>query len=61
MTGTEEGRQNGLMIRRQQTGNADVFTTMILDILHSLLNVSEPRLFETLLRRIRLWQAFMER
>ncbi len=34
---------------------------MILDILHSLLNVSEPRLFETLLRRIRLWQAFMER
>ncbi len=49
------------MIRRQQTGNVDVFTTMILDILHSLLNVSKPRLFETLLRRIRLWQAFMER
>ena len=50
------------MIRRQQTGNADVFTTMILDILHSLLNVSEPRLFETLLRRDsfmagRLWSA----
>ena len=38
MAGTEEGRQNGLMIRRQQTGNADVFTTMILDILHSFLN-----------------------
>ncbi|WP_099063237.1 MZA anti-phage system associated PD-(D/E)XK motif protein MzaD [Serratia sp. BW106] len=61
MTGTEEGRQNGLMIRRQQTGNADVFTTMILDILHSLLSVSEAHLFEILLRRIRLWQAFMER
>lgn len=61
MAGTEEGWQNGLMIRRQQTGNVDVFTTMILDILHSLLNVSRPRLFETLLRRIRLWQAFMER
>ncbi|HDL7800712.1 TPA: PD-(D/E)XK motif protein [Yersinia enterocolitica] len=64
VTGLRERKCRGLMINRQQSGNADIFTTMTLDIINILVasNTKDNTLQLTLiLKRIRLWQAFMER
>ncbi|PLR50750.1 PD-(D/E)XK motif protein [Chimaeribacter arupi] len=64
VTGLKEGLSNGLMIRRQQSGNRELFTTMVLDVINALIDseISENSTQLALLRqRIKLWQKFMER
>jgi hypothetical protein len=64
VTELREAQCSSLMIRRQQSGNTDVFTTMALDVINTLVAspTSDSSLqLSLLLKRIKLWQAFMER